>query len=130
MGGRDRGALDTSQNHAKTMRKPCENLAKASRRPSDGYHADTRAPPRVPANNTGPAPGQPWTWITGGYSLITLKNWAVTVPGATLKVNEPVPALFVCSRVHWFSALAALVELNRAKGWLTGPVPEIVRALP
>ena len=68
--------------------------------------------------------------ITRGYSLITLKNCAFAVPGATLKVNEPVPALLVCSRVHWFSVLAAFVELTRAKGWLTGPVPEIVRGLP
>ena len=57
---------------------------------------------------------------------MTRKNLALGVPGMTLNENDPMLALFVCSGVHRFIAFATFVELTRAKGWLTGPVPEMV----
>jgi hypothetical protein len=39
----------------------------------------------------------------------TLKNLDFAVPGVTLKMNDPVPALLVCSGLHWLSPIAAFV---------------------
>ena len=70
-----------------------------------------------------------WTEVSG-YWVMTRKNLVLGVPGVTLKENDPVLALFVFSGVHRFIALATFVELTRAKGWLTGPVPEMATELP
>jgi len=61
---------------------------------------------------------------------MTRKNLASAAPGVLVKVKDPVPAVLVCSGVHWLSGFPAFVELTSAKGRLTGPVPLMVSGLP
>ena len=65
-----------------------------------------------------------------GHWVTTRKNVALAGPGVTVKLNVPVPAVLVCSGVHWFSGVPASGELTSAKGRLTGPVPLMVSGLP
>ena len=49
-----------------------------------------------------------------GYCVMTRKNLALALPRLTVKVNEPVPSVLVCSGVHWPSGLMTFVELTSA----------------
>ena len=49
---------------------------------------------------------------------MTRKNLAFSVPGTTLKVNDPVHSVQICSGVHRFSALAAFVERRSELSWV------------
>jgi len=51
-----------------------------------------------------------------GHCVMMRKNFALAVPGGTLKLNEPLPAVLVCSCVHKEYDVVMLVEEISTKG--------------